>query len=178
MAAHLHDSVLQTLALIQRADSRSRMATLARVQERELRSWLYGRSQDLVGDHLSTAIDAVAGRIEEMHEVNVEVVTVGDTPLSENLAALVAACGEAMNNAARHSGSPEISVYIEVEPESVTAYVRDQGKGFETHSVPSDRHGIAHSIIGRIERHGGTATIVSSPGQGTEVVLKMPRGEG
>jgi signal transduction histidine kinase len=175
MAAHLHDSVLQTLALMQRTDSAREMATLARVQERELRAWLYGKGKTLDVDTLDAAIDVIAGRVEKTHQVSVETVVVGDAPLDERTGALVHAAGEAMINAARHSGESSISVYAEVEDGQVTAYVRDQGKGFDPAAVADDRRGIADSITGRLARFGGTATITSAPGRGTEVRLVMPR---
>ena len=175
MAAHLHDSVLQTLALIQRADSPRRMATLARTQERELRAWLYGRTGELDEDSLRAAIDALSGRVEQAHQVRVEAVVVGDIPLDDRVRALVQACGEAMINGAKHSGVQELSVYCEIEPDGVIAYIRDQGRGFDMDGITEDRHGIRESIFARMERHGGTASIVSTPGNGTEVHLRLPR---
>jgi signal transduction histidine kinase/phage shock protein PspC (stress-responsive transcriptional regulator) len=173
MAAHLHDSVLQTLALLQRTESMQEVTRLARRQERELRSWLYGRTQALGNDHLSTAVEEMATRVESLHDVSVEVVVVGDRPLDDDLSALVAALGEATTNAARHSGADEVSVYVEVEPEEVNAFVRDQGKGFDLDGVGEDRRGIAHSIVGRMRRVGGEATITSRIGEGTEVHLEL-----
>jgi signal transduction histidine kinase len=172
VAAHLHDSVLQTLALIQRSSDRAEMAHLARTQERELRSWLYGTSARQP-DGLRTALEGAATRIEELYRVPVEVVVVGDRPLDEQLRALVQACAEAAGNAARHSGAGSVSVFAEVEPERVTVWVRDEGQGFDEASVPPDRRGIAESIRGRMARHGGTATITSEPGEGTEVCLEV-----
>jgi len=175
MAAHLHDSVLQTLALIQRAKAPREMASLARTQERELRAWLYGRAPELAGVRLRDAIDSMAGRIERQHQVSVEAVVVGDAELDDRLRALVNACAEAVANAARHSASTAISVYVEVEADTVNAFVRDQGSGFDPDAVPSDRRGIADSIVGRIERRGGSAHVHSTPGAGTEVVIQLPR---
>jgi signal transduction histidine kinase len=177
MAAHLHDSVLQTLALIQRSTSSREMSSLARTQERELRAWLYGRAPELAGVRLRDAIDSMAGRIERQHQVTVEAVVVGDAEMDEHLRGLVNACAEAVANAAAHSGTTAISVFVEVEDGVVTAFVRDQGAGFDPAVVPADRRGIADSIVGRMERHGGTATVTSRPGAGTEVVLKLPRRE-
>lgn len=175
VAAHLHDSVLQTLAMIQRAEEPREMASLARTQERELRAWLYGRAPAAAGARLRDAIDAMAGRAESQHRVRVEVVVVGDAELDDRLRALVDACAEAVANAARHSGSDRIAVYVEVEAEAVSAFVRDQGRGFDPSSVPPDRRGIADSIVGRIERRGGTVRIDSTPDGGTEVVMRLPR---
>jgi len=175
MAAHLHDSVLQTLALIQRSTTPREMASLARTQERELRAWLYGRAPELSGVRLRDAVDSMAGRIERQHQVSVEAVVVGDAEMDERLRGLVNACAEAVANAAVHSGSTSISVYVEVERDAITAFVRDQGSGFDPAAVSPDRRGIADSIVGRMERHGGSATVHSRPSAGTEVVLRLPR---
>ncbi|HVE91739.1 MAG TPA: PspC domain-containing protein [Actinomycetota bacterium] len=175
LAAHLHDSVLQTLALIQRnAGSPRRMASLARTQERELRAWLYGQGAAR-HDTLRSAMESVADAVERDHEVAVDAVVVGDASLDERTQALVHACREAISNAARHSGAEEVSAYVEVDDSAITAYVRDRGRGFDPASVPDDRRGITDSIRGRIERHGGAAGITSSPGAGTEVQMRMPR---
>jgi signal transduction histidine kinase len=175
MAAHLHDSVLQTLALIQRAPASREMASLARTQERELRAWLYGRAPTLAGSRLRDAVDAMAGRVEREQQVKVEAIVVGDSDLDERSRALVAAVGEATLNAARHSGATEVSVYVEVEDDATSAYVRDLGTGFDPNKVAADRRGIADSIVGRLERHGGTAQVTSRPGGGTEVAMRLPR---
>lgn len=174
MAAHLHDSVLQTLALIQRTDDPKRMTTLARSQERELRRWLYDRAphDDTL---LSTALRAVADRVEADHDLPVEIVNVGDCPVDDRTLPLVHAAGEAMTNAAKHSGADLVSLYVEVTDGAIDLWVADQGKGFEPASVPEDRRGISDSIVGRMERHGGGATIVAETGEGTEVHLHLPR---
>ena len=177
MAAHLHDSVLQTLALIQRSKSEREMASLARTQERELRAWLYGRAPELAGARLRDAIDSMAGRIERQHQVSVEAVVVGDAEMDERLRASSTPCARRSPTPRSTPGPTSISVYVEVEEDAVTAFVRDQGTGFDPAVVPADRHGIADSIVGRMERHGGTATVTSRPGAGTEVVLKLPRSE-
>jgi signal transduction histidine kinase/phage shock protein PspC (stress-responsive transcriptional regulator) len=174
MAAHLHDSVLHTLALIQRADAPPEVVSLARRQERELRAWLNGRVAEDGQESLGAAVDGLAARVEREHAVAVDAVVVGDRPVDERLRAVVLACQEAALNAARHSGAPRVSVYVESEPEAITAYVRDQGRGFDPGSVPADRKGIAESIRGRIHRVGGTAVVTSAPGQGTEVQLRVP----
>jgi len=174
MAAHLHDSVLQTLALIQRTDQPREMVALARSQERELRAWLGGGSA-LSDQTLSGAIEAASSAVELQFKVPIEVVAVGDAPLDDRGQAVVDACREATVNAAKHSGAAQISVYVEVESEAINAYVRDQGVGFDLDGIASDRRGISESIQGRMERAGGTASIVSEPGAGTEVHLMMPR---
>jgi len=175
VAAHLHDSVLQTLALIQRTTEPGEMVALARGQERELRAWLYGRRGPPDADLLSTALEGIAGRAEEHHHVKVEVVVVGDGPLDERSAAVLRAVGEAVTNAAAHSGADIVQVFVEVGPSTISAYVTDEGAGFTLAEVPDDRRGIADSIVGRIGRYGGSATITSEPGEGTEVHLTVPR---
>lgn len=175
MAAHLHDSVLQTLALIQRAPAEREMVSLARTQERELRAWLYDRAPANPNTRLRDAIDEMAGRVEREQHVKVEAVVVGDAPLDDRLRALVAACGEATLNAARHSGASEISVFVEVEDDAVSAFVRDHGIGFDPGQVAADRRGIADSIVGRLEGQGGSARVESRSGSGTEVALRLPR---
>jgi signal transduction histidine kinase/phage shock protein PspC (stress-responsive transcriptional regulator) len=173
LAAHLHDSVLQTLALIQRnAANPRKMASLARRQERELRSWLYGQPD--ATDRLETAMQAMAASVEEAHELPIEVIVVGDCPLDEHTRAVVHACREAATNAAIHSGAGEVSVYVECEKNLVEAFVRDRGKGFDPNATSNGRRGIADSIKGRIERHGGTVEINAAPGEGTEVHIEMP----
>lgn len=173
VAAHLHDSVLQTLALMQRTEDPRRMAMLARQQERELRSWLYGNEEPSAGETLRQALEALASRLEEAHQVPVDVVTAGDLPLTEALRALVGAAGEAITNAAKHSGGELVSVFAEVEGSNVDVYVNDQGVGFDPDAIPADRRGIAESIVGRLERQGGSATVQSEPGEGTEVHLAV-----
>jgi signal transduction histidine kinase len=176
MAARVHDSVLQTLTLIQRhaADPR-RVGALARQQERELRGWLYGDPARRAGETLVAAIERAAAEVEERHEARVEVVSAGDCPLEPRLDALVLAAREAMTNAAKFSGAPEISVYVEAGADRVSLFVRDRGVGFDRGAVSGDRRGISESIEGRMARHGGAATIHSAPGAGTEVELTMPR---
>jgi len=180
VAAHLHDSVLQTLALIQRASTPEEMSTLARGQERELRAWLSDRPAASPNGSrlLSAAMEEAAAGIEQRHRVPIDVVTVGDATLDDSLRALVEAATEAMANAARHSGAKRVSVYVEVAPEAVSAFVRDEGNGFDASRLPTDRRGIAESICGRMERNGGIATVTSEPRDGTEVSLRMPRRAG
>ena len=173
VAAHLHDSVLQTLALIQRSEDPRLMASLARSQERELRGWLYGRAPVAGADLLSTALEAAAARVEDERHVAIDLVRVGDTILNERGRALVAAATEAMVNAAQHSGAGRISVYLEVDGDTAEAWVTDQGKGFDQAAVSPDRRGLADSVVGRMVRHGGLVSIESRPGEGTEVHLVM-----
>ena len=178
MAARVHDSVLQTLALIQRhAQEPRRVASLARRQERELRGWLYG-DQPLGDDSASlmAALQAAAGDVEELHGVRVELASAGDCPVDQPVGALVLAAREAMTNAAKFAGVDEIDVYAEVTADTVGVFVRDRGAGFDRDAVPADRRGLVESIEGRMERAGGRATVVSSPGGGTEVELHLPRG--
>jgi signal transduction histidine kinase len=175
VAAHLHDSVLQTLALIQRhADSPAAVARLARSQERELRTWLYEPAVATGGTWAGLVAGAVA-EIEDDSEFAIEPVVVGDAPLDDALTALGAAAREALLNAAKHSGAPSADLYSEVTPERVSVFVRDRGKGFDPATVPDDRRGLRDSVSGRLARLGGTATVRSAPGEGTEVELVLPR---
>jgi phage shock protein PspC (stress-responsive transcriptional regulator) len=181
MAARVHDSVLQTLALIQRrADDPAAVVQLARAQERELRSWLFeGRAPgDTDVTSLAEGVRRIQREVEARHGVPVEVVTVGDCPLDEHVSALLAAAGEATVNAAKWSGADVISVYAEVEPDKVAVAVRDRGRGFDPAAVPADRKGVAESIRGRMARHGGDAVVQSAPGEGTKVTLTLPRTAG
>ena len=176
IAARVHDSVLQTLALVQRdADDPNRVRSLARRQERELRRWLYGSGYGQATTFADSLAEAVAD-VEDGHQVRIELATSGDGPVDTALAEVVLAAREAMVNAAKHSHSEEISVYAEVEPDVVSVFVRDRGVGFDAGAVAADRRGIAESIESRLRRVGGSATITSSPGSGTEVELSLPRG--
>jgi signal transduction histidine kinase len=174
VATRVHDSVLQTLALIQRhAAEPRRVAALARRQERELRGWLYAdRPVGDDGSSLVAALSAAAADVEELHGVRVELASAGDA-LAET--ALVLGAREAMTNAAKFAGVEEIDVYAEVTDTETAVFVRDRGAGFDPAAVPADRKGIAESIRGRLERAGGTAVVTSSPGGGTEVELRLPR---
>ncbi|HEX9259646.1 MAG TPA: PspC domain-containing protein [Acidimicrobiales bacterium] len=175
IAAHLHDGVLQTLALIQRrAGDNREVAALARRQERELREWLYGDPAPSDATLASSVRTAMAD-VEDTHQVRIEVVCVGDAPLGDDEQSLVAAVREAATNAARHAGVDTLDVYVEVDDEALLAFVRDRGRGFDPELVPSDRRGLAESIKGRLDRAGGTAEIRSTPGDGTEVALRIPR---
>jgi len=175
MAAHLHDSVLQTLALIQRkADQPRELVALARRQERELRSWLYSGNGPVSGT-IASAINEMAAEIEDVHGIEVDVVSVGDAPLTSAVDAVVQAAREAVVNAAKHSGAASVSVYVETKGDHVTVYVRDRGHGFDPEDVPDDRRGISSSIRDRMLRHGGHASITSSPAEGTEVMLELGR---
>jgi signal transduction histidine kinase len=179
VAAHLHDSVLQTLALVQkRADDPRAVAALARRQERELRTWLSGARSRTDGERrFVAALQAAAEQIEEAHGVAVDVVAVGDAPLDRDGEALVAAAREAMLNAAKFAGgdTAPVAVYAEAGDERLQVFVRDRGPGFDPAAVPADRRGVRESILGRMERHGGRATIQASPGGGTEVELVIER---
>jgi signal transduction histidine kinase len=183
MAARVHDSVLQTLALIQRRAGDSRQVVqLARAQERELRSWLFsGRapgSADGEGMTLEAGVGLIQRQVEEQYGVKVEVVTVGDCKLDDDLSALLAAAREATVNAAKWSGADVVSLFAEVERTSVSLFVRDRGRGFDPEAVPDDRKGLAESVRARMARRGGSATVRSVLGEGTEVSLTMPRAAG
>ena len=174
MAAHLHDSVLQTLALIQRqADDPKAVQQLARRQERELRGWLYGEQH--ADKTLKAALTTAAAEVEDERGVPIEVVVVGDCEVTESLVALVRAAREALVNAAKHSGAGKIDVYAEVDENTVEVFVRDRGAGFDLDGVDDDRLGVKHSIIDRMSRHGGSARIRTAPGEGTEVRLEINR---
>ena len=173
LAAHLHDSVLQTLALIQRsADSPREVARLARSQERELRTLLFARR--LASGRLADTLRSMAGEVEDTYAVGVEAVVVGDAPVTDASAAVVAATREALINAATHAGVTSVSLYAEIDGATCTVYVRDRGSGFDPAHIGADRHGISESIIERVARHGGRATVRSVVGAGTEVQIGMP----
>jgi signal transduction histidine kinase len=182
MAAHVHDSVLQTLALIQRsADDPQHVVQLARAQERELRAWLFeGRPPGAIGEDatmLAEGVGLLQRQVEADHGIAVQVVMVGDCPLDEALRAVLDAAREATVNAAKWSGADQVSVYAEVETDTVMVYVRDRGRGFDPDAVPDDRQGIAQSIRARVVRFGGSAVVRSTQGEGAEVQLSMPRRE-
>jgi len=176
VAAHLHDSVLQTLALIQRhADEPQAVSRLARGQERELRAWLYDPAVVREGGTWAGLVAGLVAEVESDHALLVDPVVVGDAPLDEALAALGAATREALVNAAKHSGATTVDLYTEVAPSRVSVFVRDRGKGFDPTMVPDDRRGLRDSVHGRLARLGGTAEVRSEPGEGTEVELVLPR---
>lgn len=181
VAARVHDSVLQTLALIQRrSEDPAAVVSLARAQERELRSWLFeGRAPGTASaETLSGGVREIQQDAEARHGVPVEVVTVGDCPLDDDLNAQLAAAREAVVNAAKWSGAPVISLFAEVSPDQAEVVVRDRGQGFDPSAVAEDRRGISESIRGRMTRHGGQSAIQSTPGEGTKVTLTMPRRSG
>lgn len=193
IAAHLHDSVLQTLVLIQKqADVPREVGRLARGQERELRDWLYGPDgygrvdtddggavdtapDDAANGLLSRELGRICGEVEDAFAVKAQHVVVGDCELDQRLVAALAAAREALVNAAKHAGVDEVSVYAEAEPEQVSVYVRDRGAGFDPDAVGADRHGLADSIRARVERNGGQVRLRTAPGAGTEVQVQMPR---
>ncbi|TNM69518.1 PspC domain-containing protein [Streptomyces sp. NP160] len=176
VAAHLHDSVLQTLALLQRhSDDPATVTRLARRQERELRDWLYGGrvqpGEQGRGRSLAERVRAEAADVEDAVGVPVEVVVVGDREVGRVEEALVAALREAVLNAVRH-GRPPVQVYLEAGPGGAEAFVRDHGDGFDPDAVPADRRGVRESVIARMSRAGGSAQVGPAPGGGTEVVLR------
>jgi signal transduction histidine kinase/phage shock protein PspC (stress-responsive transcriptional regulator) len=174
VAAHLHDSVLQTLAMVQRrAGDPGEVAALARRQERELRAWLAGRPAPGQSARLAGALEAAAAEVEESHGVPVEVVVVGDRDLDAAHEAVVAAAREAMTNAAKFGAGSPVDVYAESGDSRTQVFVRDRGPGFDTDAVPADRRGVRESIVGRMKRHGGHARVTSAPGAGTEVEIVL-----
>ncbi|GAA3966289.1 ATP-binding protein [Gordonia caeni] len=183
IASHLHDSVLQTLALIQKqAANPDTVARLARRQERELRTWLFGDPAQR-RESFAAAITALGAEVEESYGTEIEAVTVGDTTPEElrdeawarSASSLIAATREALVNAAKHSGAAKVDVYAEVLDERVEVFVRDRGVGFDPEAVDDDRQGISRSIRGRMERAGGEVELRSTPGRGTNVTLTLPR---
>lgn len=175
VAAHLHDSVLQTLALIQkRSDDPEQVARLARRQERELREWLSDDQPTRPDERLADALRAAAAEIEDSHGAPIEAIVVGDAALDERTEALVGAAREALTNAAKFAseGGP-VRLYAEIENGDARVFIDDSGPGFDPGAIPDDRHGVRESIIGRMKRHGGRAEIRSEPGDGTEVELRI-----
>jgi len=177
VAAHVHDSVLQTLTLMQkRAHDPREVAALARRQERELRDWLSGDGRARAEESFAVALRSAAEEVEDLHRVAIEVVVVGDCELDERADAVLGAAREALLNAAKHAADRgPIRVYAEVGDTAIEAFVRDRGPGFEPASVPADRRGVRESIVGRMERAGGRAEVRSTPWVGTEVSLTMRR---
>jgi signal transduction histidine kinase len=174
IAAHLHDSVLQTLTLIRKhSDDPATVAKLARAQERDLRTYLY-QDRRTAAESVATALAAAISSVEDAHAVAIDVVSVGDAPTDKRLRAAVAAAKEAASNAAKHGVAP-ISVYAEVTDDRYQVFVRDSGPGFNPKRIPADRLGIRESIVGRVERHGGFAAVASRRGQSTEVTISVPR---
>ncbi len=176
MAAHLHDSVLQTLALIQRdSANETEVMSLARRQERELRAWLYGQEDGHGGGAFGDQMQRMCADVEETHHVPIDLVTVGDADGGASTETLVQAAREAIVNAAKHSGAAHIAVYAEALPERFSVFVRDRGRGFDYAGIPQDRRGIKESIITRLERSGGRAFVRSEIGEGTEVEMVVER---
>ncbi|NEK86180.1 PspC domain-containing protein [Blastococcus saxobsidens] len=176
VAAHLHDSVLQTLALIQRnAEEPQAVSRLARSQERELRAWLYDPAALREGGTWAGLVAGMVAEVEADHAFLVDPVVVGDAPVDDALAALGAATREALVNAAKHSGADSADLYTEVTADQVSVFVRDRGKGFDPATVPDDRRGLRDSVHGRLARLGGSVQVRSAAGEGTELELMLPR---
>ncbi|HVS68155.1 MAG TPA: PspC domain-containing protein [Mycobacteriales bacterium] len=173
LAGRIHDSMLQTLTLIQRrADDPDEVRRLVRHSERELRGWLYRPAQPATS--LRTMVTTACAEVEDEYDVTIDVVVVGDHPATPDVEPIVQAMREAAVNAAKHSGVREISVYVEVGATELSLFVRDRGKGFKVADIPADRFGVRESLVARMERHGGQATIRSSKRTGTEVRLTLP----
>jgi len=178
-AAHLHDSVLQTLALVQRqAHDPVAVARLARRQEHALRAWMAGEAELLSETLVAALRDAVAS-VEDEYGITVELTAIGDRPLDSAGEEVVAAAREALRNAARYGGGAPVFVFAETTASSVGVFVRDEGPGFDPEGVPAERRGIRDAIVGRMASAGGVATVESGPGEGTEVALRLcPRKAG
>ena len=178
VAAHLHDSVLQSLSLIQRhSDDQARVVQLARQQERELRGWLYGTKPSTPGTtRVGPAIEEVASQVESLHGTPIEVVAAGDAVdyRPEDIHGLVAASREAMVNASTHSQANKVDVFVECSEKSIDVFIRDTGVGFDQAAIADDRRGISESIVGRMKRSGGTAVVDTEVGEGTEIELSLP----
>lgn len=175
VAARLHDSVLQTLALVQRADDAATARAQARRQERELRSWLYDEESQDGPDTLASAMSAIATDVETGYGVVVELVQHRDAPFDPALSALADAARETIVNAAKHSGAETVSVFVQLAEREAVIFVRDEGRGFDPAIVPTDRHGLRDSVVRRLAEHDGTARVTTTEGQGTEVELHVPR---
>ena len=173
-AAHLHDSVLQTLALIQRQASDSDAVTkLARRQEHALRAWMAGEA-DLSSATVAIAVREMIGEVEDEHGLKVELTAIGDARLDSRSEEMIAAAREALRNVARHAPGAPVNVFLDIGPTGTEMFIRDSGPGFEFASVPSERRGLRDAVIGRMSFAGGGATVESTPGEGTEVALKLP----
>jgi signal transduction histidine kinase len=177
-AAHLHDSVLQTLALVQRqAHDPAAVVRLARRQEHALRAWMAGEAE-LVSETLASALREVIEGVEDEYAITIELAASVDRPIDARGEALVGAAREALRNAARHGGGAPVVVFCEISAQQVEVFIRDQGPGFDAGAVPPERRGIRDAIIGRLSSAGGAAEIESAPGEGTEVILRLPAGAG
>ena len=176
IASRIHDSVLQTLTMIQKQAGDPEIVTMARSQERQLRQWLFATDESVAPETFFGAVRVACGEVEDTYGIRVRPVLVGeDLPSTDALLALALAGREAMVNAAKHSGCDEVNVFVEAEPDEprVEMFVRDRGPGFDLHGIPEDRQGVRQSILGRMERAGGTVEFDTSPA-GTEVILSVP----
>jgi signal transduction histidine kinase len=173
-AAHLHDSVLQTLALVQRqAHDPAAVVRLARRQEHALRAWMAGEAE-LVSETLAFALRDVIEGVEDEYATAIALTAIGDRPIDARGEALVAAAREALRNAARHAAGARVVVFCEISAQQAEVFIRDQGPGFDVGAVPPERRGIRDAIIGRLASAGGAAEVESAPGEGTEVILRLP----
>jgi signal transduction histidine kinase len=175
-AAHLHDSVLQTLALIQRqANDPDAVAKLARRQEHALRAWMAGET-DLSSATVGGALRDMVADVEDEQGIKVELTAIGDTKLDDRSEELIAAAREALRNSARHAPGAPVNVFLNINGHGIELFVRDDGPGFEFDAVPAERRGLRDAVIGRMSLTGGSAVVESTPGEGTEIVLKLPPG--
>jgi signal transduction histidine kinase len=177
VARTLHDGVLQTLAVVERRTDDRQLAALAREQERELRAYLFGTSDRVVGrGALADGLRHAARRAERSFDLRVEVLVPDDLPTldDDRVDALVGAVGEALTNAGKHAAARRVVVYVEPDgDDGLFCSVRDDGTGFDPAAVV-EGVGLTRSIRGRLEEVGGDVEVASSPGHGTEVRVRMP----
>ncbi len=174
IARVLHDTVLQTLALVERRASATdpQLAASAREADRELRSFLFGSAGRVVGD-LETRVRSEIERVRRGRDtpVSVSVIDDGCRLDDEEQERFARAIGESVANALEHSSASRVVVFVETHDSGqVFASINDDGNGFDPAAVRSS-HGLDESIIGRIEAIGGRVEITSTPEDGTEVCL-------
>jgi signal transduction histidine kinase len=173
-AAHLHDSVLQTLALIQRQTSDPEtVAKLARRQEHALRAWMAGEA-DLSSATVAAAVREMVSEVEDEHSIKIELTATGDARLDQRSEEMIAAAREALRNAARHAPGAPVNVFLDIGSAGTELFIRDSGPGFKFEEVPAERRGLRDAVIGRMSFAGGSATVESAPGEGTEIALALP----
>lgn len=165
-AARLHDSVLQSLAVIARVDDATEARELAADASSQLRVWLRGHGTDA-----TTLRSLLEARLRQLHgNRRVTIGAAGDRPVDDRVELLVEATVEATRNALTHTDGP-VRVYAETR-DGTTVWIADQGHGFDPAEVPEDRLGVRGSIIARLERVGGSAELRSDT-NGSEWTLTL-----